>query len=269
MTRTKCSRSPKQAAAPDAGSALRLGDQPERIFRKRANFLTCKDCPPLDYLSPCAIVWKRPDCSARHPGVMDRAALERLKNSNASVGLMLENVSPRLMREGLPHATPPTRPRFRLRTMGKQATLHRFYDGILIGIGETMEEPPSTRSSRFERFTKVGHIQEVIIRFPCQVRISHGRISSLSLEEHAAYHRSRPLNPRAANERPGPSQSQLQRFSRLLDAASTTGRHSLPSPRISSIRSRLAANSPASNPKPNHAASPCGNVSRCIRICRP
>src|SRR6266481_377592 len=47
--------------------------------------------------------------------------------------------------------------------------------------------------------------------------------------------------------------------------ASTTGAAFLPSPRISSIPKPPGRKSPASNPKPNHAASPCGNVSRCIR----
>src|SRR6476661_2343821 len=46
--------------------------------------------------------------------------------------------------------------------------------------------------------------------------------------------------------------------------ASTTGVAFLPSPRIGSIPKPPGRKSPASNRKPNHAASPCVNVLRCI-----
>src|SRR2546429_4727172 len=55
---------------------------------------------------------------------------------------MLENVRVRLMRDGLPHANAPDKvPSLRLRTIeeaGKRSIA--FTTGILIGIGETMEE---------------------------------------------------------------------------------------------------------------------------------
>src|SRR5437899_6967877 len=101
-----------------------------------------------------------------NPGVMDRAALERLKNSNASVGLMLENVSPRLMREGLPHANAPDKvPALRLRTMEEAGKLSiAFTTGILIGIGETMEERIDSLLAIQTLHEKYGHIQAGIIQ---------------------------------------------------------------------------------------------------------
>src|ERR1700680_1688170 len=77
-----------------------------------------------------------------NPGVMDRPALERFKDSNASVGLMLETVSVRLMRDGLPHAKAPDKvPALRLRTIEEAGKLSiAFTTGILIGIGETAED---------------------------------------------------------------------------------------------------------------------------------
>src|SRR5712691_9945668 len=113
-----------------------LGDQPERIF---------------------------PDAN---PGVMDRAALMRLKDSNASVGLMLENVSPRLMHDGLPHANAPDKvPALRLRTIEEAGKLSiAFTTGILIGIGETMEERIDSLLAIRTLHEKYGHIQEVIIQ---------------------------------------------------------------------------------------------------------
>src|SRR6266436_9372009 len=47
--------------------------------------------------------------------------------------------------------------------------------------------------------------------------------------------------------------------------ASTTGAAFLPSLKISSIPKPRGRKFPASDPKPNHAASPCANASRCIR----
>src|SRR4029077_14511460 len=97
---------------------------------------------------------------------MDRAALVRLKDSNASVGLMLENVSPRLMRDGLPHANAPDKvPALRLRTMEEAGKLSiAFTTGILIGIGETMEERVDSLFAIPELHEKYGHIQEVIVQ---------------------------------------------------------------------------------------------------------
>jgi FO synthase len=101
-----------------------------------------------------------------NPGVMDRPALERLKNSNASVGLMLENVSPRLMRDGLPHANAPDKvPALRLRTIEEAGKLSiAFTTGILIGIGETVEERIDSLFAIRTLHEKYGHIQEVIIQ---------------------------------------------------------------------------------------------------------
>jgi FO synthase len=97
---------------------------------------------------------------------MDRAALARLKDSNASVGLMLENVSPRLMRDGLPHAKAPDKvPALRLRTIEEAGKLSiAFTTGILIGIGETMEERIDSLFAIRTLQEKYGHIQEVIIQ---------------------------------------------------------------------------------------------------------
>jgi len=97
---------------------------------------------------------------------MDGPALDSLKESNASVGLMLENVSPRLMRDGLPHANAPDKvPALRLRTMeeaGKRSIA--FTTGILIGIGETMQERIESLFAISAMHEKYGHIQEVIVQ---------------------------------------------------------------------------------------------------------
>src|SRR5437867_9605298 len=146
-----------------------LGDQPERIFPEAREFLRQQGfARTLDYLAAMSelVLEKTALHPHANPGVMDRAALERLKDSNASVGLMLENVSPRLMREGLPHANAPDKvPALRLRTMEEAGKLSiAFTTGVLIGIGETMEERIDSLSAIRTLHVKYGLIQEVIIQ---------------------------------------------------------------------------------------------------------
>jgi 7,8-didemethyl-8-hydroxy-5-deazariboflavin synthase CofG subunit len=146
-----------------------LGDQPERIFPEAREFLHTHGFPrTLDYLAAmCELVLEKTGLLPHaNPGVMDRAALARLKDSNASVGLMLENVSPRLMRDGLPHANAPDKvPALRLRTIEEAGKLSiAFTTGILIGIGETMEERIDSLLAIRALHEKYGHIQEVIIQ---------------------------------------------------------------------------------------------------------
>jgi 7,8-didemethyl-8-hydroxy-5-deazariboflavin synthase CofG subunit len=146
-----------------------LGDQPEKIFPEAREFLRTQGYSrTLDYLAAmCELVLEKTGLLPHaNPGVMDRAALTRLKDSNASVGLMLENVSPRLMRDGLPHAKAPDKvPALRLRTIEEAGKLSiAFTTGILIGIGETMEERIDSLLAIRTLHEKYGHIQEVIIQ---------------------------------------------------------------------------------------------------------
>ena len=146
-----------------------LGDQPERIFPEAKGFLGQQGYSrTLDYLAAmCELVLEDTGLLPHaNPGLMDGAALDRLKDSNASVGLMLETVSLRLMREGLPHANAPDKvPSLRLRTIeeaGKRSIA--FTTGILIGIGETVEERIDSLLAIRELHEKYGHIQEVIVQ---------------------------------------------------------------------------------------------------------
>ena len=146
-----------------------LGDQPERIFPEAREFLKRQGyARTLDYLAAmCELVLDGTGLLPHaNPGVMDGPALDKLKDSNASVGLMLENVSVRLMGDGLPHADAPDKvPSLRLRTIeeaGKRAIA--FTTGILIGIGETMEERIDSLVAIRAMHEKYGHIQEVIVQ---------------------------------------------------------------------------------------------------------
>src|SRR2546423_3436549 len=146
-----------------------LGDQPERVFPEAREFLRGQGfVRTLDYLGAMSeLVLDRTGLLPHaNPGVMDRAALERLKESNASVGLMLENVSVRLMRDGLAHTKAPDKvPTLRLRTIEEAGKLSMaFTTGILIGIGETFEERVDSLFAIRELHERYGHIQEVIVQ---------------------------------------------------------------------------------------------------------
>ena len=156
----------------DAGckeALFSLGDQPERIFPEAREFLSKHGfARTLDYLAAmCELVLERTGLLPHaNPGVMDRPALERLKESNASVGLMLENVSVRLMRDDLVHGKAPDKvPAIRVRTIEEAGKLSMaFTTGILIGIGETFEERVDSLFAIRALHEKYGHIQEVIVQ---------------------------------------------------------------------------------------------------------
>ena len=146
-----------------------LGDQPERIFPEAREFLRQQGfARTLDYAAAMAeMVLERTGLLPHaNPGVMDRAALERFRESNASVGLMLETVSPRLMRDGLAHFKAPDKvPALRLRTIEEAGKLSMaFTTGILIGIGETFEERVDSLFAIRALHEQYGHIQEVIVQ---------------------------------------------------------------------------------------------------------
>ncbi|HYA98201.1 MAG TPA: 7,8-didemethyl-8-hydroxy-5-deazariboflavin synthase CofG [Methylomirabilota bacterium] len=146
-----------------------LGDQPERAFNEARDFLRRFGFTrTLDYLaSMCELVLEKTGLLPHaNPGVMHRATLERLRESNASLGLMLENVSVRLMREGGPHALAPDKvPSIRLETLEEAGRLSiPFTTGILIGIGETPEERVDSLFAIRGMHERFGHVQEVIVQ---------------------------------------------------------------------------------------------------------
>ena len=91
--------------------------------------------------------------------------LKRLKEVNASMGLMLENSSERLMELPAHNKSPGKNPKIRLETIENAGKLKIPYTtGILIGIGETREEIAESLLKIRALYDKYGHIQEVIIQ---------------------------------------------------------------------------------------------------------
>ncbi|ADP77197.1 FO synthase subunit 1 [Methanothermus fervidus DSM 2088] len=98
-------------------------------------------------------------------GVLSFKDLKILKEVNASMGLMLENISERLM-ETVAHKNSPGKdPKLRLKTIENAGKLKiPFTTGLLIGIGETVEERIESLLKLRKIHDKYGHIQEIIIQ---------------------------------------------------------------------------------------------------------
>ena len=146
-----------------------LGDKPEAIYPEMKNFLAERGYQrTLDYLyEACRVVLEETRLLPHsNPGVMGRRDLQRLREVNASLGLMLENVSERLMLRGGPHFdAPDKKPIIRLRTIEEAGKLRiPFTTGVLIGIGETWEERIDSLFAIRELHERYGHIQEVIVQ---------------------------------------------------------------------------------------------------------
>jgi FO synthase len=101
-----------------------------------------------------------------NPGILSRQELAELREVNASMGLMLENVSARLAARGGPHwGCPGKLPAARLDTIRYAGEMKvPFTTGLLIGIGETPQERVDSLLAIKEINARYGHIQEVIIQ---------------------------------------------------------------------------------------------------------
>lgn len=100
-----------------------------------------------------------------NPGVLKKRELEILKEVNASMGLMLETTSKRLMNTIVHEKSPGKDPRLRIKTIENAGKLKiPFTTGLLIGIGETIEERAESLLEIKRINDKYGHIQEIIIQ---------------------------------------------------------------------------------------------------------
>ena len=92
--------------------------------------------------------------------------MKELKKTNVSMGIMLENVSDRLTEKGMPHYLAASkRPKTRLEILENSGKLKiPMTTGILVGIGETIEEVIDSIIAINQLHQKYGNIQEVILQ---------------------------------------------------------------------------------------------------------
>lgn len=146
-----------------------LGDQPEERWAAAREFLAAMGHEStLQYVQAMTerVVAETTVFPHANPGLMDETALRALRPSNPSMGLMLENSSPRLMEPGMPHHDCPDKePGARIATIeaAGQAKVP-FTTGILVGIGETAAEVVDSLFVLKELADRWGHLQEIIVQ---------------------------------------------------------------------------------------------------------
>lgn len=98
-------------------------------------------------------------------GVLSYDDMKTLKEVNVSMGMMLENSSPRLRGTEAHKNSPGKDPKLRIQTIANAGKLKIPYTtGILIGIGETTEEIADSLLTIKKLHDKYNHIQEIIIQ---------------------------------------------------------------------------------------------------------
>ena len=145
-----------------------LGDKPELAFASYRALLA-----EWGFASTAAYVERACEVALEHgllphtnAGILTRDEMARLRRVNASLGLMLESVSPRLRGRGEVHQWAPDKePAVRLRMLREAGELAiPFTTGLLIGIGETLAERVDTLVAIRDLHRLHGHVQEVIVQ---------------------------------------------------------------------------------------------------------
>ncbi|MGK7954275.1 MAG: 7,8-didemethyl-8-hydroxy-5-deazariboflavin synthase subunit CofG [Crocosphaera sp.] len=97
-------------------------------------------------------------------GILSFSEMETLKTVNASMGLMLEQITPKLLKT-VHRYSPSKLPSLRLEQLEWAGQLKiPFTTGVLLGIGEEKEDTWQTLEAIAEIHQKWNHIQEVILQ---------------------------------------------------------------------------------------------------------
>ena len=146
-----------------------LGDKPELLFPEMRDTLRRLGYKStLHYLEAmCDLVLRETSLLPHpNPGLLSAEWIARLAAVSPSMGLMLETTNASLLSRGAAHDNAPDKaPAKRLRTIeeaGKQSV--PFTTGLLIGIGESLEDRVDTLRAIRDLHERYGHIQEVIVQ---------------------------------------------------------------------------------------------------------
>ena len=146
-----------------------LGDKPElRYAAARDELRELGYASTLSYLAAvCDLVLRETSLLPHpNPGLLSPEWIARLAEVSPSMGLMLETTNTALLAPGAAHDNAPDKvPAKRLRTIedaGRQNV--PFTTGLLIGIGESLEDRVDTLLAIRDLHDRYGHIQEVIVQ---------------------------------------------------------------------------------------------------------
>lgn len=160
------SRAAERAGCSEA--LLCLGDKPELAFASYREWLAAQGYPSTAaYLvEACRVAVEAGMLPHTNAGLLTQEQMAALRPWNASMGLMLETTSERLMQKGgAHHAAPDKAPALRLRMHEEAGELAiPFTTGMLLGIGETADERTDTLFAIRALADRFGHIQEAILQ---------------------------------------------------------------------------------------------------------
>ena len=160
----------KAGAAAGCKEALfTLGDKPEKRYPEaRRELGEMGFGTTIEYLAHCCrlVLDETGLLPHANPGVLSAEEVRTLRHVSVSQGIMLEQASDRLLGPNLAHwASPDKVPAKRLKTMGEAGRLKvPFTTGILIGIGETVEERVDTLLEIRGLHGRHGNVQECIVQ---------------------------------------------------------------------------------------------------------
>ncbi len=146
-----------------------LGDKPEKRYPEaRRELRELGFGSTIEYLiHVCRLVTEETGLLPHaNPGVLAEEEIRDLRHVAVSQGIMLEQASERLLGPNMAHwASPDKVPAKRLDTIDAAGRLGvPFTTGILIGIGETVEERIDTLLAIREAHERHGHIHECIVQ---------------------------------------------------------------------------------------------------------
>ena len=144
------------------------GERPEQKYSEAKKWLKNEGFSSTpEYLIHCSeIVLNEGVFPHTNAGNLTKNEMKELKKTNVSMGLMLENSSPRLREKGMPHQDAPSKdPSARLNILEYSGELKiPMTTGILVGIGETMEECIQSILDIKQIHNKYGNVQEIILQ---------------------------------------------------------------------------------------------------------
>src|ERR671917_1266383 len=146
-----------------------LGDKPEKRYPEaRRELREMGFETTIQYLvHVCGLVLEETGLLPHaNPGVLLENEVRTLREVSVSQGIMVEQVSERLLAREMAHwASPDKVPARRLETLDAAGRLRvPFTTGLLIGIGETIEERVDTLLAIREQHERHGHLQECIVQ---------------------------------------------------------------------------------------------------------
>ncbi|MBA2693435.1 MAG: 5-amino-6-(D-ribitylamino)uracil--L-tyrosine 4-hydroxyphenyl transferase CofH [Rubrobacter sp.] len=146
-----------------------LGDKPEKRYKEARDELEeLGFSTTIEYLAHVSrLVFEETGLLPHaNPGVLSEDDLETLRGVSVSQGIMMEEVSGRLLGRNLAHfASPDKVPERRLETLEAAGRMRvPFTTGILIGIGESVEERVDTLLAIRDIHKRYGHVQECIVQ---------------------------------------------------------------------------------------------------------